>query len=327
MKSFHMVAGLPRAGSTLLCQILSSNPDFHVTPTSGVLDMLKIMRSTFSQNPTWRAQNRMDIYQNFKMGLQGFLDGYFHDAKVVFDKNRAWTGNLKLLDAITEDQTSKIIWLYRDPVEIVSSIEAQHQKTILLENMDEASAPGAFLTLDRRIGTYCNPDGIISQPVELLKDALEMGYGKRIFIVKYFDLANNTQEVMDAIHDFVGQPRHTYDIANVKQKTWEFDGIYNYKFLHTIRAGEIKWKTWKQGDFQLEPKFQAAINERFAPLNNFVIHGDASGLLNIPKGNDVPEGKGNDVPGGHVTNQEAPLPFLTPGLINNPPPPPDMPKN
>ena len=65
MKNFHMIAGLPRAGSTLLCQILNSNPNFHVTPTSGVLDMLKIMRSQFSQNPTWRAQKRLEIYENF----------------------------------------------------------------------------------------------------------------------------------------------------------------------------------------------------------------------------------------------------------------------
>ena len=188
MEQIHLIAGLPRAGSTLLCQILDSNPEFHVTPTSGVLDMIRTMRSNFSQNPSWRAQDRLKIYENMKMGMKGFIEGFFYDRKIVFDKNRAWTSNIQLLDTIMENENAKVIWLYRNPVEVVSSIEAQYQKTILLENMDESSAPGAFLTLDRRIGTYVNPEGLISFPVESLKDALEMGYANRILFVKYFDL-------------------------------------------------------------------------------------------------------------------------------------------
>lgn len=279
MKNFHMIAGLPRAGSTLLCQILNSNPNFHVTPTSGVLDMLKIMRSQFSQNPTWRAQKRLEIYENFRMGMQGFVEGYFHDAKTVFDKNRAWTANIKLIDSIFQTDKSKVIWLYRDPVEIVSSIEHQYQKTYLMENMDEASVPGAFMTLDRRIGTYASPDGIIAQPVEALKDALEMGYGSRILFIKYYELTNHTQQVLDIIHEFLGEEKFEYDLLNVKQTTWEFDGIYNYKFLHQIREGEIKWK---KGDYKLEDKFIHAINERFAPLNKLILEGDPTFLLNLP---------------------------------------------
>ena len=199
MRAIHSVAGLPRAGSTLLCQILNSNPKFHVTPTSGVLDMLKTMRSNFSSNMTFRAQNRLEIYENFRQGLKGFLEGFFYDSEVVFDKNRAWTTNLTLLDNVLENKDSKVIWLYRDPVEIVSSIEAQYQKTYLLENMDETASPGAFMTLERRISTYTSPEGLISFPVEALKDALEMGYGHRILFVKYYELTNNPKETLARI--------------------------------------------------------------------------------------------------------------------------------
>lgn len=279
MEQLHLIAGLPRAGSTLLCQILNSNPEFHVTPTSGVLDMIKAMRSNFSQNPTWRAQNRLDIYEDMRMGMKGFVEGYFHDKKIVFDKNRAWTSNILLLDNIMQNTNSKIIWLYRNPVEIVSSIEAQYQKTVLLENMDESGAPGAFATLDRRIGTYVNPEGIISFPIESLKDALEMGYSNRILFIKYFELTNSTKEVMDIIHTFLGLQPFEYDLKNIKQTTFEYDGIYNYKFLHSIREGAIKYK---QGDYQIEPKFANAINERFAPLNKLVLTGDYTDLLSLP---------------------------------------------
>jgi len=279
MEQLHYIAGLPRAGSTLLCQILDSNPDFHVTPTSGVLDMIKTMRANFSQNPTWRAQNRLDIYENMRMGMKGFVHGFFEDKKIVFDKNRAWTSNISLLDNILQNDKSKVIWLYRNPVEIVSSMEAQYQRTILLENMDESSAPGAFATLDRRIGTYVNPDGLISFPVESLKDALEMGHANRIFFIKYYDLTNSTQQILDLLHDFLELPRFQYDLENVKQRTFEFDGIYNYKFPHVIREGAIKYK---KGDYQIEQKFENAINERFSSLNKLILTGDYTELLNLP---------------------------------------------
>lgn len=284
MRTLHVIAGLPRAGSTLLCQILNSNPKFHVTPTSGVLDMIKVMRGNFSSNITFRAQNRLSIYENFRNGLRGFIEGFFYDSEVVFDKNRAWTTNLALLDNILENNNTKVIWLYRDPVEIVASIEAQYQRTLLLENMDESSAPGAFMTLERRISTYTAHEGLIGFPIESLKDALEMGFGSRILFIKYFDLTNNPKETLDLIHDFIQENRYDYDFQNIKQSTWEFDGVYNYKFPHIIKEGQIKYK---KADIKLEDKYIAAINERFAPLNKLIFEGDPSALLGFTSDNNI----------------------------------------
>lgn len=280
MKKMHLVAGLPRAGSTLLCQILNSNPIFHVTPTSGVLDMLKTMRSNFSTNMTFRAQDRLSIYENFRNGLRGFLEGYFFDSEIVFDKNRAWPCNLRLLDSIMQNEDSKVIWMYRDPVEIVSSIEAQYQKTFLLENMDESASPMNFMTLERRISTYTDPGGLIGFPVEALRDSLEMGCAHRILFIKYFDLTSNPKETLEKIHDFLELERYEYDFSNIRQSTWEFDGVYNYKFPHVIKEGEIKFK---RADIKLEDKYVMAILERFLPLNKLIFEGDASMLLNLPQ--------------------------------------------
>lgn len=278
MRKFNIVAGLPRAGSTLLCQILNSNPKFHVTPTSATIDMLRNMRSTFSHNPTFKSQNRLELLKNIQMGLRGFLEGYFYDSDVVFDKCRGWSNNISLLDTILGHNETKIIWCYRDPVEIVGSIEAQYQKTILLENVDESVAAGAFATLDRRIGTYINGDGIVSYPVEILRDALEMGYGHRIMFIKYIDLTTQTQEVMDSIHNFMGEEKYAYDLKNVKQTTWENDGTYNYKFMHQIKEGEI---TYKRSDITLPSKYVQVINERFYALNKMIIEGDSSVFMGI----------------------------------------------
>lgn len=278
MKKFHMISGLPRAGSTLLCNLLNMNESFHVTPTSAVLDTIKAMRSNFSHDITWKAQNRIELMEDFRSGLKGFINGYFKDKNVVFDKSRAWPGNIKLLDEILENTDSKIIWCYRDPVEIIGSIEAQYQKTLLIENTDEQGAPGAFSTLDRRIGTFMGDGGLVGYPVETLRDALEMGYGERILIVKYFDLTNNTQQTLDDIHDFIGEPRVTYDFKKLKQSTFEFDGMYNYKFLHTIKEGDVKYK---KSDVVLPTKYANVISNKYAGLNKFVFEGNPDFFLGL----------------------------------------------
>jgi len=278
MRKFHILGGMPRAGTTLAAQLLSMNENFHVTPTSAVLDTLKVMRSNFSQDPTWRGQDRMKLMENFRQGMNGFLEGFFHDKDVVFDKCRGWSNHISMLDTIRGDKDTKILFFYRNPVEIIGSIEAQYQKTILLENPDEAGAPGAFATLDRRIGTFMNDGGIVSYPVEILRDAIEMGYGDRILIVKYFDLTNNTQAVLDTIHEFIGEPKKSYDLTRLKQATFEYDGLYNYKFPHTIKEGSVKFKP---ADVEFPTKYVNVINNKYAGLNKFVFEGDPSMLLGL----------------------------------------------
>ncbi len=278
MRKFNVISGLPRAGSTLLCQLLNMNENFHVTPTSAVLDTLKTMRSNFSNDVTWKAQDRLSVYDDFRNGLKGFVNGYFADRDVVFDKSRAWPNHIKLIDDIFGNTDTKVIWCYRDPVEIIGSIEAQYQKTLLIESIDEQGAPGAFATLDRRIGTFLNDGGIVSYPIEVLRDALEMGYGDRVLIVRYYDLTNNTQEVLDSIHDFIGEPRQVYNFKNLTQSTFEFDGFYNYKFLHTIKEGDVKYK---KSDVELPTKYVNIINNKFGGLNKFVFEGNPDMLLGI----------------------------------------------
>ncbi len=278
MKKLALISGLPRSGSTLLCNLINSNSEFHATPTSGIIDSVRNIRSTFSHNINYKTQDRLELMGNMQNALKGFIEGYFYDKNIVFDKCRGWSNHLQLIDAIFGHSDTKIIWTYRNPVEIVNSIERQYQKTILLENSDESADAGAFITLDRRIGTYMNDNGLISYPVEILRDAIEMGYGNRIHFVSYYDLCTHTQQVMDGIHDFIGEDRFVYDTDNVKQTSFEFDGFYNYKFRHNIKEGEIKYS---QTEMVLPQKYIDIINQRYFALNKFILEGDIETFLNI----------------------------------------------
>jgi len=267
MKKLNLIAGMPRSGSTLLCNLLNMNPNFHATATSPVIDVLNGMRTTFSHNPTFKTNDRPNQYENMRAGLKGFINGFYHDKNVVFDKCRGWSNNLPLIDNILSNNETKIIWTYRDPVEVVSSIEKHHQRTILLQNADESGGVD-FSTLGARVDCFINDGGIVARPVWLLNDAYEMGYGNRILFVKYWDLTNKTQETLDRIHEFIGEEKYQYDkedFRDLKQTTVEFDGIYNFKFPHTINEGSVKYV---KHQVNLPEHIIEKINLRFSWVND-----------------------------------------------------------
>jgi len=57
MKKIFFQSSLPRAGSTLLQNVMGQNPDFYVTPTSGVLELLYASRGNFTSSPEFKAQD------------------------------------------------------------------------------------------------------------------------------------------------------------------------------------------------------------------------------------------------------------------------------
>ena len=57
MDKIFFQSSLPRAGSTLLQNILGQNPDFYVTPTSGVLELLYSARQNYTNDNAFKAQD------------------------------------------------------------------------------------------------------------------------------------------------------------------------------------------------------------------------------------------------------------------------------
>ena len=91
-------ASLPRPGSTLLSNIIGQNPDFHVTPTSGLLDLVYVARGQFSRGEEFKAQERGEMEQAFAGFCRGGLEGYaaaVTDKPWLLDKSRGWGDGYK----------------------------------------------------------------------------------------------------------------------------------------------------------------------------------------------------------------------------------------
>ena len=58
-------SSLPRAGSTLLQNVMGQNPEFYVTPTSGVLELVYASRANYTNSPEFKAQDQNLMREGF----------------------------------------------------------------------------------------------------------------------------------------------------------------------------------------------------------------------------------------------------------------------
>ena len=63
MKRLYFVAGLPRSGSTLLCNILMQNPAIYASATSGIPEVLRGIRDGWDLVSPFRAMRAGDKSQ------------------------------------------------------------------------------------------------------------------------------------------------------------------------------------------------------------------------------------------------------------------------
>ena len=90
----HVIAGLPRSGSTLLAGIPRQNPRFHARMTSPVGSIYMALESAMSR----RNETAVFIDGTQRQAvLKGPFGGYYENIPadpVIFDTNRAWCTKL-----------------------------------------------------------------------------------------------------------------------------------------------------------------------------------------------------------------------------------------
>ena len=135
---FVGVTGLPRAGSTLLCQLLSQHPEVDCEGNSSPLcNTLLGIRRMISADTFFLSQldSSFDTsYSHLRSAMRGLLRGWLHDRRkrAVIDKNRAWLHAIEMLLHI-EPETKLLVCL-RELGQIYGSIEARHQHAILVDS-------------------------------------------------------------------------------------------------------------------------------------------------------------------------------------------------
>lgn len=238
-KQIYFVSGLPRSGSTLLMNVLGQNPDFYVTPTSGMRSTLVNVRDGWDKTPSFKSCPKQ-LSDNIKKNvLTAMLQASFlHTEKpVCFDKSRGWLDYLELAALLVNGREHvKVLVTVRDMRDVLASFEKVYRSnSALMQTPQEASDPIKFKTAIGRISTWIDMNQPVGQGFNAINDAVVRGWLANMYFVEYEKLTSDPAACLSGIYHFLGQPDFTHDFTNVKQITHEDDRAYGFDSLHTIR--------------------------------------------------------------------------------------------
>lgn len=239
---FVGVSGLPRAGSTLLCQLLAEHPQFHSDGHSSPLcSSLMRLRHGISDDEFFLAQLDADfdgVYGQLASATRGFLRGWYGhcEKEFVVDKNRAWLRNIEYL--LHVEPEARLLICVRELGQVYGSIEAQHQRTILVDFADHTGG------LDRyaRADVLFNKDGVIGSAVHAIEAVQDLpaAVQQRIHVVIFERLMRDPLGVMAEVYGFLGAPSHRFDPQQLRVRAHESDSHYRHKYPHRQRGAIVE---------------------------------------------------------------------------------------
>ena len=244
---FHVLTGVPRSGSSLLCNILRQNPLFCVSPTSELAGMLGVLRTYLSQAPETKSELICDPERTFARICRQYLAlirTHYYDVgpnRVIVDKSRAWLYNVQLLQKILPH--AKLVVTVCDLRASFASVERQHDRTAVLDAHENPLAR----TIDGRAAELLGDTGVIGLPARGVEDLLRRRPSNAL-VLRMEQFLADPAGGLDMLYQFFELPRFDHDLADVKNTNREVDGIWNYKFPHrgegAVRDQLPDWHSW-----------------------------------------------------------------------------------
>ena len=247
-RTIHFVSGLPRAGSTLLCNILNQNPNCWATPTSGLIEILLAIRNQWENVSIFKAAPNMPGKEAV---LKGIMQNYYSiggpdglgnliDRPVMFDKNRGWLAYIETLE-FALGRKVKVIANVRDIVDIIASFEKLYRKhTHIWQFPQEKNHMFQWQTVEDRASLWMNAEQPVGIAYNRLRDAMQSrGLADRIHLVEFEELTHNPEVVMRKVYEFMEMEYWFHDFNRIEQTTHEDDLEHGIPGLHDIR-GSVK---------------------------------------------------------------------------------------
>lgn len=225
-KTIFFQSSLPRAGSTLLQNIIGQNPHFHVTPTSGIVDLIEGLSISFSQSTNFKNEKNYDLckesFYNFcKEGINGYYSNI--NKPYILDKNRDWLSHIHTLNKLY--YKPKILFLVRD----LRSIFTSHEKYYIKDFVHRKSIESSYNlppnnTISDRIEIY--KEDPLKYSLRSLIEILNYKNSNNIHLVRFEDLCTNPQQTLDKIYSYLEIPSFKHNFNQVNQITYENDNFY-----------------------------------------------------------------------------------------------------
>ena len=230
-------SSMPRSLSTMFQNIMAQNPDFYVTATDGLLELVFGARANFTTSPEFKAQDQELMNKAFKGFCLGGIEGYakeITDKPYLLNKSRGWGVYRGFLNEFYPDP--KIICLVRNLKDVVCSYEKIYRKNQLQHDPIRNDSSGKGTTVHKRVDEWMHPTNTIGRAVERIFEMIRLGYDDKILFVKCEDLCLYPDAEMTRVYNYLGVSYFNHDFDNIEQVTKEDDSIYGLgSDLHTIR--------------------------------------------------------------------------------------------
>jgi len=232
------LGAMPRAGSTLLMNLLGQNPNFHVTATSGLIELLQTSRQRYTQGAEFNSQDKTEMDARFtsycRGAFWGWCNGVETDATTFIDKSRGWISNTEFTQKLVGGNM-KIIAPIRDVRGVTSSMEKIHQTTSLRLSAAVDVGKMRGMTVTDRAQDWLNglPIGVSLKRVQ---DVVQRGLVDSICWVRLEDLVTNPEAEIAKIYKYLEEPIFEHDIRNIQQITHEDDRHHGFDGLHSIKS-------------------------------------------------------------------------------------------
>ena len=218
-KKFYFMAGLPRAGSTLLSTLLSQNPRFYSGPSSPVLGAMFSVHDNFFENELYHGYPKPERVNEI---VGTIIRHWYSDVEeeVVIDKNRAWCARVPFIEGYI-GQEAKIIVPVRRIDEILTSLLTMVHRNTFQEGqprinfVDEQLVKNNIPITDENRCQYLltSQGGIVWESLNATKMGVEQGHSDKFHYVDYNDLVTDPQGELNNIYEFLGEEpfEHTFD--------------------------------------------------------------------------------------------------------------------
>jgi len=235
-KNIFFISGLPRAGSTLLCNILAQNNNLFVSKaTSGCHDVLFNIRNQWDQLIEHQAEG-VD-YNQLRRVLLSVLNNYHStDKNFIIDKGRGWLSLIEMVQFIT-NATPKIIVPVRNITEILSSFEKLWRNNTGFSQWHfEQTEYFKAQTVEGRCDIWSGAEQPVGLAYNRIKDVISRGFAENLLFVEFDDLTTNPAQVIKRVYDYLELPYFDHNFMHVEQYTAEDDvGVHRIPNLHKIR--------------------------------------------------------------------------------------------
>jgi sulfotransferase len=228
-------SSLPRAGSTLLQNILAQNPNIYATPTSGLVDLVLGTRIGYNGNKEALASDkelwRDGFYSFCREGMKGYVNT-LTDKPYFLDKSRAWGNYYPLLNNINPNP--KILFMVRDLRAIFASMEKKFRSNPDIDTGELNNMTLQNTTTQKRVQHWASTHPVGYALEKLQQSILERNANNFLFL-RYEDLCDNPEQTMKDIYTYLDIPYYEHSFDYIEQITQEDDTVYGIYGDHKIR--------------------------------------------------------------------------------------------